>query len=424
MNQLLTGIDAGNISTKVTFLNEKGDIEHFAIPTVIAPAEQSSVSYSQQVDTQGDKAIEDFIHIRVNSKAMDIDQNNKAWYVGESAKNSPDKEQPSTDLNGDAEDKFTDGNRKVFVLPVLAGMAIAALKSDQKNVVAPLSIGIPSKGYLKHEQILKQRFIGEHVITFIDGPYSNESVTITINEEDAQIHAESVTTAVALKYDIEQGDLMETALLEKLEGKTFTIADLGAGTSDYAVFNENGLDKVMTRHFAEENDGELSRIGTNSYIDRIMTAVYEDPAFESHRKTIEKLNDVKRKPAELSSREIFMKKIVKPVVDEALRTNKSPKFTYSWARAKDVDITKYILKEMKAYADEQSTNIEAAWIEANTDYIVAVGGGVLFGYFGGLMELQDNDVIIPDLVDSQYFTSKAYLIVSFLTMKGKEVATS
>ncbi|MDP4084714.1 MAG: hypothetical protein Q8934_08885 [Bacillota bacterium] len=413
-NVLMTGIDPGNITTKVSFLNVVGNIENFTIPTVIASAPESAVSYSQQVDNQEDVQIEDYIHIRVDSPAVDKDENNKSWYVGESAKKSTNKLQPNVSENGDAEEKFTDKNRKIFVLPVLSGIAVSALKAGKRHVIAPLSTGIPSKGYLKHEQTLKQRFVGEHRITFIDGPYAGETVIIEIKEDDAQIHAESVTTAIALMYDIENGELLETELKEKLAGKTYTISDLGAGTSDYAVFNENGLDKVMTRRFAEENEGEMSRIGTNPYIDRIIDAVYHDPKFEQQRAIVERLQDESRKPSELTSREIFMKKVVKPAIDKAFETNKNPVFKYSWARTKDVDITKHVLSEIKKYAELQIGNIDAAWVMANTDYIIAVGGGVLFGHFGGLQNLVENEVIIPDLLQSQYFTSKAYLIVSYL----------
>lgn len=413
-NTLLTGIDPGNITTKVSYLNESGNIESFTIPTVVAPAPESAVSYSQQVDKQEDIALEDYVHIRVDSAAMDKDENNKSWYVGESAKKSTDKLQPTMSENGDAEDKFSDKNRKVFVLPVLAGMAVSALKASKRHVIAPLSTGIPSKGYLKHEQTLKQRFVGEHRVTFIDGPFAGETVIIEIREQDAQIHAESVTTAIALMYDIENGELLETELRETLSGKTYTIADLGAGTSDYAVFSESGLDKVMTRRFAEDNEGEMSRVGTNGYIDRIIDAVYNDPAFEQQRRVIEKMGDEKGKPSELTSREIFMKKVVKPAIDAALEKNENPTFTYSWARTKNVDISKHVLTEMKRYAEVQSANIEAAWVMANTDHIIAVGGGVLFGHYGGLQHLEENEVIIPDLLQSQYFTSRAYLIVSYL----------
>lgn len=420
LEDFLTGIDPGNITTKVSFLNEKGDIENFTIPTVIAPAPTAAIAYNSHAGEKEEIAIEDFIHIQVNSDAMNKDENNRAWYVGESAKVSIDKLQPEKAENGDSEEKFSDKNRDIFVLPVLAGIAVAAVKAGKNEVVAPLSIGIPSKSYLKQEQTLKNRFIGRHVITFLDGPFAEEVVTIYIKEDKAQIHAEGVTTALALMYDIESGDLLETNLHGTLNGKTYTVADLGAGTSDFAVFNENGLDKVMTRRFAVENEGELSRVGTSTYIDRIINSVYNDPQFAKNKETMERLNDPRRKPAELTSREIFMKKVVKPAVDIALEKGVEPKFSYSWARTKNVDITDYVIDEMKKYARTQIDNIDSAWISANTDHIVAVGGGLLFGYFGGLNELDGNEVIIPNLIDSQYFTSKAYLIANYLVNMQQE----
>lgn len=421
---LFTGIDPGNITTKISFLNNSGNPESFNIPTVISDAPATAVNYNSEFDKSNSKLVEDYIHIRVQSDALGKDQSNKTFYVGEIAKNSSEKEQPKMLENGNSEDKFTDSNSKVFILPVLAGMAIAAIKNGQRNVIAPLSTGMPSKSYLKHEQSLKQRFIGKHIITFIDGPYVNQEVQIDILPNQAQIHAESVTTAIALKYDVKDFHIVETQLKETLNDKTYAIADLGAGTSDYAVFNVDGLDKVMTRIFAEGNSSKLSRVATNGYIDRIIDAVYNDASFASQRAIIEQIGDESRKPSELTSREIFMKKIIKPVVDNVLALQKQDpnvqiedvlKFQFTWTSAKNIDITDHVTNEMKAYAEEQLLNVELAWISANTDYILVVGGGLLFGYFGGLDKLKEKGVLIPNLLDSQYFNSKAYLIINYLT---------
>lgn len=413
--KLITGIDPGNISTKVSYINQKGNIESFAIPTVIAKAPESSVSYGDKFEAKDNvelyELLEDNIHVRVNSPALDKNENNLTWFIGELAKNTIEKFQPMMLENGSAEDKFSDSNRKVFILPVLAGMAIAAIRNDLRTVSAPLSIGVPSENYLKQEQSLKQRFIGKHVIEFIDGPFKDETVTIEIKENEAQIHAESVTTAMALKYDIQENQLVKTPLDKQLENDTYTIADLGAGTSDIAVFDEKGLDKVMTRNFAEE---EFGRVGTNVYIDKIIQNIYNDPAFASHRAVIEQLNDERRKPSELTSREIFMKKIVKPAIAEAIKKKENPVFKFSWAKTKDVDVTKYVMEQMKEYAEKQLVYLESAWLMANTSNLVVVGGGVLFGYFGGLNKLEDKDIIIPNLEESQYFTSKSYCIANYL----------
>jgi|GEM_PF-1722636 len=422
---VFTGIDPGNITTKISFLNNEGNPDSFNIPTVIAKAPETAVNYNQQFDKSNTQLVEDYIHIRVKSKALGSDESNKTYYVGEIAKNSSDKIQPKMLENGDSEDKFTDNNSKVFILPILAGMAIAAIKNNQRNVIAPLSTGMPSKTYLKHEQSLKERFKGTHIITFIDGPYADQEVKIEILPNQAQIHAESVTTAIALKYDVQSFQIVETELKDKLHNKTYAISDLGAGTSDNAVFNVDGLDKVMTRILAESDN--LSRVGTNSYIDRIIDAVYNDPAFTTQREIIEQNNDVKLKPSELTSREIFMKKIIKPVIDKVLgllkldptikdeQLKEELKFHFSWARSRNIDITEHVMKEMTTYAEKQLLNIESVWVNANTDYMLVVGGGLLFGYFGGLNKLEKRDILIPDLSDSQYFNSKAYLIINYLT---------
>ncbi|KEK11059.1 hypothetical protein EP18_13875 [Lysinibacillus sphaericus] len=417
---LTAGKDPGNISTKISFINKDGNIDNFEIATVIAEAPATAVNYGGGVDGNTEIPAEDYIHARINSGSLDRSENNLTWFVGELAKNAENKVQPHVE-DETADAKFSDDNRALFIIPVLTGMAIAALKNDETIVNVPLSIGVPSENYLKQEQSLKSRFIGQHKIDFIDGPYANKSVEINIEEDTAQIHAESVTTALALQYDIEENVLVENKFFEPIKGQTYTVADLGAGTNDYAVFNQSGLDKVLTRQFT--NNGSA---GTNVYIDRIINDVYNDEAFSKQREIIEKQNNIKLKPAELTSRETFMKKIVKPVIKKVVNfetgeiNNEEVKFTFSWANQKNVDITKHVKKHMTDYANTQIEALQGAWLNANTDHMIAVGGGVLFGYLGGLNKLKDEGIKVPDLKTSQYFTSKSYTIAAYLMNLSKQ----
>lgn len=418
---LIIGKDSGSISTKITFLNNDGEFENFEIPTVISKAPEVALDYGGNFNSD-DMAIEDYLHLRISSNSLDKDANNLTWYVGELAKNMPNKIQPAVE-DGRTEEKFSDDNRSLFIIPILTGMAVAALKNGEKVVNVPLSFGIPSESYLKSEQSLKSRFYGKHLITFVDGIHAGETVEIIIDEKTAQVHAESVTTALALKFTIKKNELVPNKSFAGVkETDSYVVADLGAGTDDYAVFEGNQLDKTLTRNFAKDKS-----IGTNAFIDNIIEDVTNDTAFEALKSHIEAKGDLSLLPATLSSRETFMKKIVKPVMKDVLEgkiKKEKVKFMFSWANKKNVDITEHVLKHMKAYADAQLINLKETYMTASTDHMIVVGGGVLFGYLGGLDKLEDEGFIIADLENSQYFTSKSYAIAAYLKNLETQLETT
>lgn len=409
LTDLILGKDAGNISTKITYLDSLGNLVNFTIPTVIAKAPETAVHYGGDIEVSN-VSLEDYLHVRINSNSLDKTENNLSWFVGDLAKDDQNKLQPVVE-GGSAEDKFSESNRKLFIIPVLTGIAVAAIKNGLKNVEVPLSIGLPSETYLKQEQILKQRFVGTHTITFMDGAYRNETVQIHIAPETAQIHAEAVTTVLALRLDIKKNKLVKNPLLDALEGKPYILSDLGAGTNDSSAFEANGLNKVITRQFAAKQGK-----GTNLYIDEILNEIIQLEDFKMQREMMgDSLNG--NKSPELSSRETFMKNIVKPVVEKVVNKEVEPedaKFKISWGAKRNVDITEIVLKHMKAYASEQIKTLHSLWNIFDAEASIVVGGGVLFGYLGGLNDLENQGFTLPDLANSQYFTSKSYAIAAYI----------
>jgi len=93
---LIIGKDSGSISTKITFLNNDGEFENFEIPTVISKAPEVALDYGGNFNSD-DMAIEDYLHLRISSNSLDKDANNLTWYVGELAKNMPNKIQPAVE---------------------------------------------------------------------------------------------------------------------------------------------------------------------------------------------------------------------------------------------------------------------------------------------------------------------------------------
>lgn len=73
-----------------------------------------------------------------------------------------------------------------------------------------------------------------------------------------------------------------------------------------------------------------------------------------------------------------------------------------------------LLKHMKDYADEQFKALLALWNIFDAEVSIVVGGGVLFGYLGGLNKLAEKGFKLPDVENAQYFTSKSYAIASWM----------
>ncbi len=413
-NKLLTGIDPGNITTKVSYLDETGNIKDFAISTIIAPAPTRAIALKEHRSV--DLPIEEFLHVRIATDSLDGEDKDSAWYVGEYAKNKEHSRQPKIDQNGESEEKFTEQNKAIFVIPSLTAIAIAGVKTDKTEVEVPLSTGIPVETYKLREQKLLDLFYGTHTVTFIDGPYKGKVITIVINEGEIQV--ESVTTSMALEFTIKDGQCVPSEIGQEI-GQRYALGDLGAGTTDVAVFTEHGVEKTQTHNTA---------IGTNRYIDDIIAEISELEAFAEVKKhDIEDGHD----GLAFKSREKFVNQIVKPQVDlafESLEKNIefTPNFKVTWGWKRGIDVTDIVIKHITKYVEDQKKSLLKTYAQLDVDHFLLVGGGVLFGFNGGISVLASDEygMKFPSLRDSQYFTSRAYLIANYLTQWEKQQSMS
>ncbi|WP_221568928.1 ParM/StbA family protein [Alkalihalobacillus sp. TS-13] len=396
-NVLVTGTDSGNTSNKVSFLNNKGDIESFTIPTIIAPAPSSKVT---DMSKMKQIAGEHLLHVRIASKALPANETTAYFYVGEYAKDKDGKVEP----NAEAESKF---NNKLHIVTTLTGLAIAAWRSEKSDVDVPYSGGLPVEEYknIGSEKVISQ-LKGVHVVEALDGAYEGKKVTISIHE--GTVHVEGVTSSLALGFDIKNGQLEELPLGDEI-GDDFALGDLGAGTLDLALHTELGFDK---------NKSTNKPIGTNKFIDGILDEIVQIEAFQEVHQMLEETGESSQP---YRTREEFMRKVIIPGVMEMI-DGKSPskvKFTASWLFVKNIDITNVVTKWMKLYAADIKTELNKFWLSSNAEKFVLVGGGLLFGYveFANLA----NRFIFPEKIgDAAFFTSKAYLIANVLDQLEKQ----
>lgn len=389
-NILLTGADPGNTSSKFSFLNDKGDIESFSIPTVIAEARQPNTEISDH--RGGNVSGERRLYVHLKSEAVINEYKNLYWYVGEYAKNKDKNMQPSLDKEGHSVDKF---DSTVHIVTLLVGLAVSALKAGKEKVNVPLSTGLPIE---EHKRLGGSKYLeklkGVHVISFYEGEYKDKIVELNI--EDGVINVEGITSTLALEFDINNAEIKETNLIGKI-GNEFILNDLGAGTQDVALYTEDGLEPSISTS---------KPVGTNQFIDDMIAEIEELPQVR------EAIDSMDLKP--FSTREKFMRDIIIPETEKMITNeNYEPKYTFNWGiKIKNVDITSIVNTHISKYADSVLNTINEFSLKYNVDKIVIVGGGLLFGY-SVFKEHKDTFIYPDNLLTSAAITSRAYLIANY-----------
>ncbi|AHZ55303.1 ParM/StbA family protein [Bacillus thuringiensis] len=411
-NMLLGGFDTGNIKAKISFLNEKGNIESFAIPTVIAEAPPAKIDLKSAPSKKNDYVNEkdediELLHVRIISNSLDGDARSRAWYVGAYAKDQEDRQEPTVDEMGKTEDKFSQKNKKLHLIPLFTSMAVAAARIGKEEVSVPFSGGMPIEDYkLRGEEQILEMLYGEHTVEFLDGTYEGKKIKITIN--DGTMNVEGVSSVLAILFDIVNGEIVEVEGMDAEIGESYAINDLGAGTSDNAFFEDGELNKKLSTN---------TDLGTNKYIDEILKNIKE--RFMENEILKSFMTDEIESP--FKTREDFIQRLVMPEVEKMIEDDTyKPTFSVKWGPVKE-NVTDIVMDGMLKYAEDQKASLMKFWFKTNADKNIVVGGGVLFGY-AGLRDLKEQDgFILPkNIQESAYFTSRSYLIANLLEQLNKE----
>jgi plasmid segregation protein ParM len=411
-NMLLGGFDTGNIKAKISFLNEKGNIESFSVPTVIAEAPPAKIDLKSAPSKKNDYVNEkdediELLHVRIISNSLDGDARSRAWYVGAYAKDQEDRQEPTVDEMGKTEDKFSQKNKKLHLIPLFTSMAVAAARIGKEEVSVPFSGGMPIEDYkLRGEEQILEMLYREHTVEFLDGTYEGKKIKITIN--DGTMNVEGVSSVLALLFDIVNGEIVEVEGMDAEIGESYAINDLGAGTSDNAFFEDGELNKKLSTN---------TDLGTNKYIDEILKNIKE--RFMENEILKSFMTDEIESP--FKTREDFIQRLVMPEVEKMIEDDTyKPTFSVKWGPVKE-NVTDIVMDGMLKYAEDQKASLMKFWFKTNADKNIVVGGGVLFGY-AGLRDLKEQDgFILPkNIQESAYFTSRSYLIANLLEQLNKE----
>ncbi|WP_260867122.1 ParM/StbA family protein [Paenibacillus sp. Y412MC10] len=389
--ELQAGSDPGNTRVKISYMDKSGNICSFSIPTVVAPAN----AIGDPLRKESKEILNtDRLHVYIQSKSL----SSTYFYVGDFARDKDKMAEPSGGYKSSSE---------LHLVAQLTALAVAAAELGEYHVNHSYAGGLPIEEF---KEVDIEEFLagitGEHVVEFLDGVFLGKKVVINIT--GGQVNIEGATTSLSLTNNIKDGKLVELPKAETFDESEYVIGDLGAGTLDAALFGRDGLNGVNSTNWP---------IGTNSYIDAMLREINEIPEFQAAREFLKENHMNVTSP--YSNREQFLNQVVVPEVEKMLKDKKKnyePKFLVSWARVRNVDVTKIVLAHMKNYFDEvnRQLNLFSYTKAANVENFYLVGGGVLFAYYYfrkvDFFQLPDDEVI----AEAQYFTSRAYLINSFI----------
>jgi plasmid segregation protein ParM len=386
--KLVAGVDGGNTKTKVSFLSKKGNITSFALPTVIAPADSKGDPFKDSGNRRELSDI-DRLHVHIQSKSLP----RTYYFVGDWARDKVDMLQPE-----EVKDKH---DSELHIVTTLTGLALAVLKEGETEASLSYSGGLPieERKRIDEAQVLA-KLIGDHVIEFLDGKFAGKRVTLHVY--NGKIHVEGITSSLGLKYSIVKNEVVALEHGSEI-GEEYALGDLGAGTLDLALYDEDGLNGYVSTN---------KPLGTNVYIDRMIEEIFNKVEFEDVKKFLKEQGKELQK---YRNREEFVSEVIVPGVKNII-AGEAPLFTVSWARMQNVDVTPIVLKHMKEYYDKVYSELELFWLEKapKIKTFLLVGGGVLFA-FVHFKDLK-NYVLPPKeiLEDSAFFTSRAYLIANYV----------
>lgn len=408
-DELLAGVDPGNTSTKTAYLNAEGNIERFALPTVMAPAPATAAAELSSSELTGGRRLdgEEVLHVQIISDALPTNHRRNFYFVGRYAKDREGMVQPEAGV--------LKSGSELMTVTGLTSLAVAALRLGKETVRINYSGGIPIGEYQEVGQSPLEKLIGKHQVIFIDGPFIGRSVLLDIYSGTMRV--EGVNSVLGLGYDIQQGKLLTTPLAEKFGTQSsYGLADLGAGTADKAYYRNGKIDKNISTNAVLKGDGPL---GTNPFIDRLMEDVVSLEAFAPIR---EALGGAEASP--YRNREEFIDAVIAPGVEQLLRAKNDEEaapvlFTASWARVKAVDVTALVKKSMKDYSDHIKKELDHFWYvrAKDAERFGLVGGGVLFGYYY-FRKMKEYTLPSPNIIaDAAYITARSYLIALVGSLK-------
>ncbi|MCW3793947.1 hypothetical protein OM416_20340 [Paenibacillus sp. LS1] len=426
---MLTGADGSNSAGKFSLLNRSGNIESFTIPTIMAPADEKGDPLKKNTNVDST----DRLHVRIISNSL----HSKYFFVGDVARGKDGLVEPQTDEKTQIiENKSTSD---LHFVNILTGLAIAAIKrfTDEIGEAKTLNVNVPYYGGLPIKEFKEMggegflnRILGRHTIEFLDGLH--QGITVILIIDTGEIYIEGATTQMSLTNNIVEGKIVDIdGVADKLDDGDYVVGDLGAGSSDIALFEHDGLNGTSSTNYS---------FGTNLFIDRMITEIAALPDFDDIRTILEESGENNKSP--YTNRDEFMKRVIKPVIEQMITTelkeakekgakvketkdkDNGPKFTASWGMRRNVDVTDIVLKHMKDYYDGalkllQNFSITKA---QNANNFFLVGGGLLFAYpyFKDIdyFQLPPKEMIL----ESPFFTSRAYLIAAKLEEELKTVS--
>ncbi len=259
------GIDFGNDSIKLVLENQKSPL---VIPNVI------SSGYSRQILQEEESPLK-ALDVIVNSHALS--NNNLRYFVGELAIEDEDKSELE-----ETENKAESDQSLIVALTSLAYMGLVntqrAVQDEQLEIEYILGTGLPVRSFVKYHEVLRNKLIGQHEVTFISTP-KLQNKKVKLNIRDAYV---SIEGAAAI-YHIATHDNLEIKDPELYEG-CIGVCEIGALTTDFPVIKQMNIDNRFS--YGEQ-------MGMANYLDSIIRDVEDryDYSFPSRAKIVQRIKE-------------------------------------------------------------------------------------------------------------------------------------
>ncbi len=244
----IVGVDIGNDSMKYY----DGSQDNMSImPNVIA----ESIELDHFVDhfevQQG--SILDFLDVKIESQGQLLGH----YFVGRLAEKNPKHIQEMFTGNNKADENQI----MISLLALLAAKTAEPKKQGKVEATFTLGLGLPLKDYVSSKQVLIDKLVGTHKVTFNSWVPQVANQVVVLHIEQAYIFPEGSAALINYTYN-DQGEVVNSDYLKELVG----ICDIGLHTTDMpvlrnmAVVSDSHLTTSLNEGMAQPLDAIIRRV--------------------------------------------------------------------------------------------------------------------------------------------------------------------
>lgn len=244
MVKKITGVDIGNDSMKY-YDGTQGNMS--IMPNIIA----ESIELDHFETQQG--SILDFLDVKIESKSQLLGH----YFVGKLSEKNPKHIQEMFTGNNKADEKQV----VISLLALLAAKIADPKKQGKVEAAFTLGLGLPIKDFVSSKQVLIDKLVGTHKVTFNSWVPQIANQAVILHIENVYIFPEGSAALINYSYS-DHGEIVNSEYFEELVG----ICDIGSQTTDMpvlrnmAVVSDSHLTTSLNEGMAQPLDAIIRRV--------------------------------------------------------------------------------------------------------------------------------------------------------------------